>query len=93
MMGCMHPIDSEQEMEPNAADEIPECIGIDAAADSGAGDHVLARVDVSGHPVEESPGSRGGHTFTGAGGHVMDNDGQGKLSHGKSRTCVDHCSQ
>ena len=46
-------IDGDQDMELNAAEDIPEYIEIDVAVDSGAGDHVLARVDAPGHPVEE----------------------------------------
>ena len=49
---------------------------IDVAVDSGAGDHVLAKVDAPGHAVTESPGSKRGQKFNGAGGHVMDNEGQ-----------------
>ena len=30
------------------------------SVDSGAGDHAFAIVDLPGHPVQESPGSRGG---------------------------------
>ena len=69
-------IEAEQEMELNAAEDIPEYIEIDVAADSGAGDHVLSRVDAPGHPVTESPGSLRGQKFKGAGGHIMDNEGQ-----------------
>ena len=71
----VHYIESEQE-ELNATEDVPEYIEIDVAADSGAGDHVLARVDAPGHAVAESPGSVRGQKFKGAGGHVMDNEGQ-----------------
>ena len=71
----IHYIDADQE-ELNASEDVPEYIEIDVAADSGAGDHVLSRVDAPGHPVKESPGSRRGQKFKGAGGHVMDNEGQ-----------------
>ena len=66
----------EDEEEINTADDVPEYIEIDVAADSGAGDHVLAKVDAPGHAVKESPGSKRGQKFKGAGGHVMDNEGQ-----------------
>jgi hypothetical protein len=66
----------EDEEEINATDDVPEYIEVDVAADSGAGDHVLARVDAPGHAVKESPGSKRGQKFKGAGGHVMDNEGQ-----------------
>ena len=68
-------IEADEE-EINATDDVPEYIEVDVAADSGAGDHVLARVDAPGHPVTESPGSKRGQKFKGAGGHVMDNEGQ-----------------
>ncbi len=64
------------EGEINSADDVPEYIEVDVAADSAAGYHVLARADVPGHAVEEPPGSRRGRKFKGAGGHVMDNEGQ-----------------
>ena len=69
-------IDGDQDMELNAAEDVPEYIEIDVAVDSGAGDHVLARVDAPGHRVVESPGSKRGQKFKGAGGQVMDNEGQ-----------------
>jgi hypothetical protein len=68
--------DSEPEAELNAAEDIPEYVDVDVAVDSGAGDNVLARVDVPGHKVQESPGSLRGQQFKGAGGHVMANEGQ-----------------
>ena len=71
----IHYIESEQE-ELNATEDVPEYIEIDVAADSGAGDHVLARVDAPGHAVAESPGSVRGQKSKGVGGHVMDNEGQ-----------------
>ncbi len=42
--------DADEE-ETNPADDVPEYIEVDVAADSGAGDHVLARVDATRHPV------------------------------------------
>ena len=68
-------IEVDQE-ELNASEDVPEDIEIDVSAGSGAEDHVLSRVDAPGHPVQESPGSRRGQNFQGAGGHVMDNEGQ-----------------
>ena len=75
-LGGLNFIEEEDEMELNVADEVPEYIDIDVAVDSGAGDHVLAKVDAPGHTVTESPGSKRGQKFKGAGGHVMDNEGQ-----------------
>ena len=63
-------------MELNSAAAVPEFIGIDVAVDSGAGDHVFAAVDAPGHVVTESPDARRGQKSKGAGGHVMDNEGQ-----------------
>ena len=75
-MEGLHFIEEEDEMELNAADEIPEYVDIDVAVCGGAGGHVLAKVDAPGHAVTESPGSKRGQKFKGAGGHVMDNEGQ-----------------
>ena len=36
----------------------------------------MANVGAPGHAVNELPGSTGGQQFKGAGGHVMDNEGQ-----------------
>ena len=73
----LHFFEAEPESELNTAEnEVPEYIDVDVAADSGAGDNVLSRVDVPGHVVQESPGSRRGQKFKGAGGHVMENEGQ-----------------
>ena len=60
-------LDAEREMELNDADDVPEYVEIDAAVDSGAGDHAFAKADAPGHTVTESPGSRRGQTFKGAG--------------------------
>ena len=49
---------------------------MDVAGGGGAGDNVLVAVDVPGHDVKESPWSRRGQQFNGAGGHVMANGGQ-----------------
>ena len=69
--------DAEPENELNTAEAVvPEFIDVDVAVDSGAGDNVLAEVDVAGHKIQESPGSRRGQKFKGAGGHVMANEGQ-----------------
>ena len=75
----------ESEVEINAAhaenveDEFLDC-DVEAAADSGAGDHVLADTDAPMHRIEESPGSKAGQNFVGAGGHKMRNQGQVKLA-------------
>jgi hypothetical protein len=73
----MNFFDAEPENELNTAEAVvPEFIDVDVAVDSGAGDNVLAEVDVAGHKIQESPGSRRGQKFKGAGGHVMANEGQ-----------------
>ena len=53
---------------------------VEAAADSGAGEHVVAESDASAYAIEESPGSKLGQHFIGAGGHRMPNKGQVRLS-------------
>jgi hypothetical protein len=75
-MQGLHFFDAEPEAELNVSDEIPEFMDVDVAVDSGAGDNVLAAIDVPGHKVQESPGSIRGQQFKGAGGHVMANEGQ-----------------
>jgi len=73
----MHFFDAEPEAELNTAEsDIPEFVDVDVAVDSGAGDNVLAAVDVPGHKIQDSPGSIRGQQFKGAGGHVMANEGQ-----------------
>ena len=47
--------------------------------DSGAGDHVLSRLDIPGFSVEESHGSRIGRKFVAAGGKKIANEGQVRL--------------
>ena len=53
---------------------------VEVAADSGAGEHVLAIGDAPTYPMEESPGSRLNQHFVGAGGHRMRNEGQVRLN-------------
>ena len=53
---------------------------VEAAADSGAADHVLAATDAPMYQMEESPGSKIGQNFVGAGGHKMANRGQVRLN-------------
>ena len=73
----LHFFDCDTDAELNAADAaIPEFVDVDVAVDSGAGDNVLAEVDVKGYKIEDSPGSLRGQQFKGAGGHVMANEGQ-----------------
>ena len=57
----------EEDLELNVASDVPEFVDMDVAVDSGAGDNVLAAVDAPGHKVQESPGSRNGQNFKGAG--------------------------
>ena len=52
---------------------------VEVAADSGAGEHVLAAGDAPTYPLEESTGSRNNQHFIGAGGHRMKNEGQVRL--------------
>ena len=69
--------DTDNDAELNAADAaVPEFVDVDVAVDSGAGDNVLAQVDVKGHKIQDSPGSLRGQQFKGVGGHVMANEGQ-----------------
>ncbi len=70
-----------EDAEVNVSDAAEdEYILIEIALDSGAGDHVMARVDAPGYEVKESAGSRRGQNFLGAGGHRMPNEGQMILS-------------
>ncbi len=71
-------LDGDEE-ELNAADDEPEFIEVEAAADSGAGDNVASRVDVPGFKIRESEGSRRGQNFKDAGGHRMKNEGEVQL--------------
>ncbi len=66
--------------EVNVSDaEVGEYILIGVALDSGAGDHVLSRVDIPGFSIEESAGSRAGRNFVAAGGKRIRNEGQALL--------------
>ncbi len=60
----------------NNLDEEPEFIYIEVCLDSGAGDHVLSRVDVPGFTIEESPASRAGRGFIAANNKKIPNEGQ-----------------
>ena len=62
--------------EVHAAEEEPEYIVMEAAADSGAGDNVASKADAPGYKVRPSAASRRGGRFVGAGGHGMDNQGE-----------------
>ena len=53
---------------------------VEAAADSGAGEHVLNEEDAPMYAIEESAGSRAGQNFLTAGGHRMPNKGQVRLA-------------
>ena len=48
----MNFFDAEPEAELNAAEDVPEYVDVDVAVDSGAGDNVLAAVDVPGHKAQ-----------------------------------------
>ena len=67
----------EEEAVNNVSDE-PEFLFIEICLDSGAGDHVLSRVDIPGFVVEESPGSKAGRNFVAAGGKRIRNEGQAR---------------
>ncbi len=69
----------DMEEEVNAVDGEPEFLFIEICLDSGAGDHVLSRLDIPGFTVEESPGSKAGRHFTAAGGKGLRNEGQALL--------------
>ena len=73
-----------EDIEINAADvgdDSKEFLDADVevAADSGAGEHVMAAGDAPTYALEESAGSRTNQHFIGAGGHRMRNEGQVRL--------------
>ena len=75
-------LDAEDvEVNVHEADSNTEFLegNLEVALDSGAGDHVTAETEAPAYTVEESPGSRVGQHFLGAGGHRMPNKGQMKL--------------
>ncbi len=65
-----------QELNALPEAEEPEFIEVEMTLDTGATVHAADRVDLPGHTVEESPGSRVGQKFQGAGGKFIDNEGQ-----------------
>ena len=69
----------EDVAEVNSMLDEPEFLVIEICLDSGAGDHVLSRVDVPGFTIEESPGSRAQQHFVAAGGKRLPNEGQVRL--------------
>jgi hypothetical protein len=60
----------------SAEGEQPEFLSLEVCLDSGAGDHVLAEVDVPGYTVEPSPGSIANLHFVAAGGKRIKMQGQ-----------------
>jgi len=56
--------------------EQPEFLSLEVCLDSGAGDHVLAKIDVPGYKIEPSPGSEAGLHFAAAGGKRIKMEGQ-----------------
>ncbi len=54
----------------------PEFLVIEIALDSGAGDHVISRMDLPGAVVRDSKGSRSGQHFLAAGGQRLPNEGE-----------------
>ena len=59
-----------------ACGEQPEFLSLEVCLDSGAGDHVLAKLDVPGYTIEPSPGSKAGLHFVAAGGKRIPMEGQ-----------------
>ncbi len=64
----------------------PEFLIIEIALDSGAGDHVISRMDLPGAAVRDSRGSRSGQHFLAAGGHRLRNQGEMALTLVDERT-------
>ena len=60
----------------SAEGEQPEFLSLEVCLDSGAGDHVLAEVDVPGYTLEPSPGSMANLHFVAAGGKRIKMEGQ-----------------
>ena len=71
-------LDVDGEELLSAEGEQPEFLSLQVCLDSGAGDHVLATVDVPGYTVEPSPGSLANHHFVAAGGKRIKMEGQVK---------------
>ena len=67
------------ESDVNNVEDEPEFFVIEICLDSGAGDHVLSKVDIPGFNIEESEGSRRGRHFVAAGGKRLKNEGQALL--------------
>ena len=59
--------------------EHPEFLELEVCLDSGAGDHVLAKVDVPGYAIEPSAGSLAGLHFVAAGGKRIPMEGQANI--------------
>jgi hypothetical protein len=72
----MMPLEMEEDDEVNIAPTQP---AIKVALDSGAADHVINPLDVPGHPVAPSSGSKAGRHFLAAGGHRIPNEVQVNL--------------
>ena len=56
--------------------EEAEFLSLEVCLDSGAGDHVLAKLDVPGYTIEPSAGSKAGLHFVAAGGKRIPMEGQ-----------------
>ena len=81
----------EDEDEVLALAQEPEYIDFEVALDSGSASHVCDRIDVPGHEVRDSEGSRRKQNFLAAGGKPIKNEGEStvelvapKASGGKS---------
>ena len=63
--------------ELNVAETVePEFIEVEMAVDTGATVHAVDRVDIPGHEIQESPGSKAGQMFQCAGSKLLPNEGQ-----------------
>ncbi len=63
--------------ELNVAETVePEFIEVEMTVETGATVHAVDRVDIPGHEVKESPGSKVGQLFQCAGSKLIPNEGQ-----------------
>ena len=76
---ALSPLEVVGDAEVFSVDE-PEYITIEIALDSGAGDHVISRVDLPGAMIRESSGSKAGQHFLAAGGQRLANEGEMPLT-------------
>ena len=74
----------------SAEGEQAEFLSLEVCLDSGAGDHVLSKVDVPGYKIVPSPGSEAGLHFVAGGGKRIPMEGQvhAKFANGKGEEYV-----